>query len=136
MDPMGSASSRLTQAVVQWFRTRHAAGADPQVFPFDSEWVKARPGQAYLRYGPRVIPVSGNIQVALVLSNLELAERARGKGVFRNDLLPTVMALARSFEQPLLLENVINPRLADFLRQQGHAWVGDPRLPTFMLPPC
>lgn len=136
MDPMDVASSRLTQAVVRWFHARHAAHADPRVFPFDSEWVKARPGQAYLRYGPRVIPSAGDIQVALVLSNMELSERARGRGLFRNDLLPTLTALARSFGQPLLLENVINPRLAEFLRQQGHAWVGDPRLPTFVLPPC
>jgi hypothetical protein len=124
-------STPLTQAVLAWFHARHAAAADPRVFPFDSEWVRARPGEAFLRYGPRVCAGSGTLQTALVLANLELHPRSRSKGIFGEDLLPVLIALAHTWGEPLLLENVINPRLAAFLQRQGHPFTGDPRLPTF-----
>lgn len=87
-------------------------------FPWETRGYVRRPNlEAYVRITQRRI--NGTVQATLELGNVNVDPEARRSGVFKNFLLE-LENFAQEKGMLLIIENVHNNILQDFLRRRGY----------------
>jgi GNAT superfamily N-acetyltransferase len=97
-------------------------------------WISYPEFHVYVRKGTRKIPGFLGYQQTFDVANITVEEAHRGKGLFTwwLGILETEAKHVYDYDG-IYVENVLNDRLREFLRQRGYTSVGDPTLPSFYL---
>lgn len=93
-----------------------------------SGWMATVPFDAYLRAGPSVygsVPGAANRPLCYVIANITVTPRYRRQGIFKA-LLAQMLEAALQDGAALVIENVVNPDLRDYLYS----------LPDWAISPC
>ncbi len=101
-----------------WFIERWVRECEANPIPSHNKWISNNWARIYLRYGP--VFVEGEIvRPALQIANITVSERRRGQGYYVR-LLQRLINLCRVHNIPVLyVENVMEPRFAQFHAQMG-----------------
>ena len=83
--------------------------------PRQSRWVEVPEGRIYLRQAKRP-----GIGETIDIPNIAFDEEARGKGAFTRYLGEIEIEAQRAGLDGVYVENIFNPRLAQFLRGRGY----------------
>lgn len=91
-------------------------------------WRTDGPLEVYLRITQRYI--NRRIVKTIDLATINVIEDKQNQGVFRR-FLSGMEALAEDLDRVIYIENVLNPRFAEFFRRRGYTEIDTDGVPCF-----
>lgn len=88
--------------------------------------------KVYVRKAMRTLPPMRAFFDTLDIATINVYEEHQGNGIF-TAYLTMAEDLAKEADRIVFIENVLNPRLAQWLECRGYSRMGPPELPSYFL---
>lgn len=85
-------------------------------------WIAEKHMKVYVRRSMRLINVGEEMSPCLDLATVEVSEKHRGKGIL-TAFLKRFEAEAKNQKRAVYIESILNPRLYDYLLENGYTRV-------------
>jgi N-acetylglutamate synthase-like GNAT family acetyltransferase len=95
-------------------------------------WLNYPDFHVYVRKGYHRINQANPVSMTFDIANIDVEARQRGKGIFTDWLTLVERETKSAGLEAVYVENVLNPRLADFLTRRGYTKL-EGGIPSFYL---
>lgn len=95
-------------------------------------WIEYPNFRIYVRKGFHTLPPFRAFKDTFDIANISVDEASQGKGIF-TEWLTAAEDIAKEFELTPYVENLLNPRLAQWLSRRGYCRMGPVELPSYFI---